>query len=141
MEHIATLIFLLIVIIVVGVMFYRAYHTPPFTNTWTVPQPPSEVIAGAVAKMAARGHTVNSSSDAMVSFTRTQRADQATGCFLLLLGIIPGLLYFGMFRRTMTTTISVIGREGETLIVLSGDDIRGRKALVRWIEGTLTQPK
>ncbi len=54
------------------------------------------------------------------------------GILLLLLGLIPGLLYFGLFRRTLTSTVLASPIKDGTHLIFSGDDAKAQRELFDW---------
>jgi hypothetical protein len=55
------------------------------------------------------------------------------GLLLLLLGIIPGLLYFGLYKGVYTISLAATPEKGGTRLVVSGDDRTGRQVLAQWL--------
>jgi hypothetical protein len=94
---------------------------------------PEEAIDVVTTHMVRNGFAIAYRGDTSVTFTRPKRANADIGCLLLLLGIIPGLLYFGLFKGTQTTTVIATHNQGRTELALSGDDRDARRDLAVWI--------
>ena len=101
-------------------------------GTLIVPYSPEDAVDYATAYMARKGFAIAHTSKATATFMRPKKPKLDTGILLLLLGIIPGLLYFGLFRGTRTTSMTALGGAEGTEVVLSGDDYGGRQTLARW---------
>ncbi len=87
--------------------------------------------------MVGQGYTLSRKGAASATFTRPKKPNNDIGCLLLLLGIVPELLYFGLFRGTQTTTaVATTGPLGTNLI-LSEDDARAQRDMSRWAPETL----
>jgi hypothetical protein len=50
------------------------------------------------------------------------------------MGIIPGLLYYGLFKGTATTTIVATSGPAGTQLAISGDDSTAHLTLYRWAQ-------
>ena len=99
---------------------------------------PKECIRRATAHMAEQGYSVAHAGDTTATYTRPKKPDTATGIFLLLFGLIPGLLYFGLFRGTATSTlVAVPDDDDETRLIFSGDDVTAQRELFRWAHENL----
>ena len=93
-------------------------------------------LEGASAHMAANGYAISYRGENSITFSKQQSANVGVGCLLLLLGLIPGILYFGLFRGTSTTTLTATPTAEGTRLDASGDQ-SGRINLNRWMK-TLT---
>ena len=80
-----------------------------------------------------KGFAVSHRDDTSATFTRAMRANMDIGCLLLLLGIVPGLLYFGLFKGTGTTTVLATTGPAGTQLMISGDDRKARTNLHWWV--------
>lgn len=98
---------------------------------------PPDPLRSVVAYMVGRGFAIAYRDEGTATFTRPKKPSTDIGCLLLLLGIVPGLLYFGLFRGTQTTTLAAVPSEICTQLLVSGDDYRGRRELADWIRRTL----
>ena len=139
-------VFLLIVVVVlvlIGWHFgtFSQFTFPQFGGSVTtadrsnlfLDQSPQEIIDIVTGYLAQEGFAVRYRSENTATFTRPKKADTGLGCFLLLLGLIPGLLYFGLFRGTHTTTVTALHRGNGTQIILSGDDTATQRKLIKWL--------
>jgi hypothetical protein len=99
---------------------------------------PIECIDAVTGFLVQRGFAIAYRSDTAATFTRPKKADTELGCILLLLGLIPGLLYFGLFKGTLTTTVTALRSDTRTTqLVFSGDDLRTQAELTRWTRENL----
>lgn len=133
-----------LIVLFVGLLVGLAVYARSGRGPNTARQPryfaesPRECVEEATAYMVGNGFAVAQQSSATVTFTRPKKPSTDIGCLLLLLGIIPGLLYFGLFKGTYTTTL--VARRGNvgTEMVVSGDDARGHRQLTEWARNALT---
>jgi hypothetical protein len=87
--------------------------------------------------MVQQGFAISHRNDTSATFTRRKPANTDIGCLLLLLGIVPGLLYFGLFKGTWTTTVFATTGPAETQLMISGDDRRAQTSLHRWVRAEM----
>lgn len=95
---------------------------------------PAEAVDAATAYMVQNGYAISHKGDTSATFTRPKKPNNDIGCLLLLLGVLPGLLYFGLSQGVYTTTIVATREPGETRLVLSGDDAKAHRDLSRWTQ-------
>jgi hypothetical protein len=93
---------------------------------------PSQAVDAVVSYMVLQGFAISHRDDTSATFTRTKGPNTDIGCLLLLLGIVPGLLYFGLFKGTWTTTVLATTGAAGTQLMISGDDRRAQTSLRRW---------
>lgn len=93
---------------------------------------PSEAVDAVVSYMVQQGFAISHRYDTSATFTRAQSANTDIGCLLLLLGIVPGLLYFGLFKGTGTTTVLATTGPAGTQLMISGNDRKARTNLHWW---------
>ena len=98
---------------------------------------PTGAVEATAGFMTSRGFAISHKGETSATFTRPKKPSMETGILLLLLGIIPGLLYFGLFRGTQTTTVLATSGPAGTMLTLSGDDAKGRRDLEGWARDSL----
>ena len=96
---------------------------------------PSEAVDAAVSYMVQRGFAISHRDDTSATFTRAMEPHMGIGCLLLLLGIVPGLLYLGLFKGTGATTVLATTGPAGTQLMISGDDQEAETDLRRWARG------
>lgn len=67
---------------------------------------PSDVVMAALHTFSQRGWATTAQSGQTISFSRTQAPGCLITAFLLLFGIIPGLLYWIAAKRTLTISVT-----------------------------------
>lgn len=132
---------LLVVLLIVGVVVVLARLKGPVENVRAglmLAHPPTECIRTVTGYMVQRGFAITYRDDTTATFTRPKKPNTDLGCFLLLLGLVPGLLYFGLYKGTLTTTVTVL-RSGarRTHLMISGDDERTQADIIRWVRENL----
>jgi len=98
---------------------------------------PSEAVDAVVSYMVLQGFAISHRDDTSATFTRTKGPNTDIGCLLLLLGIVPGLLYFGLYKGTWTTTVLATTGPAGTQLMISGDDRRAQTSLHRWVRSEM----
>ena len=93
---------------------------------------PDKAVVEATPYMVMRGYTVSYKGETSATFVREQKPSNDIGCLLLLFGIVPGLLYYGLFRRTPSTSVVAVSGPAGTQLTFSGDDATARCDLVEW---------
>lgn len=92
--------------LVVLFMWWSYQQGRPGVIAFRAQRPPDQVIVAALQSFSGRGWTTTSQTSQTISFARSQ----APGClitgFLLLFGIIPGLLYWIAAKRTLTVSVT-----------------------------------
>ncbi len=86
-----------------------------------------------VGEMVKSDFTIANRDSTTATFTRPKKPNADLAIVLLILGIIPGLLYLGLYRGTATITVTAIEHNGDTQILLSGDDHRAKGSLARLV--------
>jgi hypothetical protein len=124
--------FVVLVIIVVVVVVFASRSRQQAPTAAGVDLPPSEAIEAATSYMVMRGYTVSYKGETSATFSRPKKPSNDIGCLLLLLGIIPGLLYYGLFRRTLNTSVVAVSGPAGTQLTFSGDDAAARYDLMDW---------
>ena len=124
----AVLVGLLVGLIVFVRVVFRVVPPEPIV----LGVPPSKAVDGVAGYMVSNGFTIAQIGETTATFVRPKKPNTDVGVLLLLLGIIPGLLYFGLFRGTQTTSIHAAAATTGTTLTLSGDDVNGRDMLERW---------
>lgn len=103
MDNIGGLIFLGLVVLFI---WWSYQQGRPGAIGFNAQHPPRQVVVAALQSFSGHGWTTTSQTDQTISFARTQ----APGClitgFLLLFGIIPGLLYWIAAKRTLTVSVT-----------------------------------
>jgi hypothetical protein len=98
---------------------------------------PSEAVDAVVSYMVLQGFAISHRDDTSATFTRGKPPSTDIGCLLLLLGIVPGLLYFGLYKGTWTTTVLATTGPAGTQLMISGDDRRAQTSLHRWVRAEM----
>jgi hypothetical protein len=129
------MIFLVVLIVGAAILARRR----PSLNTSPIyaDRPPGECIDRIAVFMAGCGFAIVHRSENSITFTRPKRPDTDLGCFLLLLGLIPGLLYFGLYKGTQTVGVYASSTGGKTALTLTGDDRNARYDLRGWASKNL----
>lgn len=86
-----------------------------------------------VGEMVRNGFAIAYRDSTTATFTRPKKPNADLAIVLLILGIIPGLLYLGLYRGTETTTVTAVDHNGGTQILLSGDDHRAQGRVARLV--------
>jgi hypothetical protein len=142
MENLSGLIVTIAVAaILVWVAVYMRTGSRARQTSLLVPHPPKEAVERAVVDMVQGGFTVAHKGETSATFTRPKKPKTDTGCLLLLLGIIPGLLYFGLFRGTYSTSVVAWDDEHGSRLELSGDDERAYGRLADWARALRDDPE
>jgi len=127
---------ILFLIIVVGLLVVAARRSGSVTaadrSNLFLDQSPQESLDVVTGYLVQEGVAVAYRGETTATFTRPKKADTGLGCFLLLLGLIPGLLYFGLFKGTYTTTVTALRQSNGTQLILSGDDTATQRKLIQW---------
>lgn len=124
-------LFLLLIVGVVMVLAYRQRQNAPPSSLY-VSLPPKRSMEFITSEMLREGLSIAYRDETAVTFTRAKKPNADLAILLLVLGIIPGLLYLGLFRGTATTTITAVRFGDGTQLALSGDD-RNAQNHVAWI--------
>lgn len=126
-------VFLILVVVVAVALVVRSRSNDD-TSAIALSSPPIDTIDTATSFMVSQGYTLTFKGATSATFARPQRPSDTPGCLFLLLGIIPGLLYYGLFKGTLRTTpIATSGPVG-TQLAISGDDAQARNSLYRWAQ-------
>lgn len=118
----------------------RAYRRVDPGLSLVVLRKPRECIQAATAHMAQKGYSVAHVGDTSATYTRARKPNTGVGVLLLLLGLIPGLLYFGLFKGTARSTLVATPDDDRTRLIFSGDDAEAQLELYRWAKEDLTAP-
>jgi hypothetical protein len=124
------LVLVVIVVVLVVVLASRNRQQPP--GAADVGLSPDKAVEQATSYMVMRGYTVAYKGETSATFAREQKPSNDIGCLLLLLGIVPGLLYYGLFRRTLSTSVVAVSGPAGTQLTFSGDDAAARYDLAEW---------
>ena len=87
---------------------------------------PEEIISCALRYFGAGGWTATAQADRNATFAYTIPPSGCTGALLLLLGIIPGLLYFLLAKKNVTASVTATGEGSEASLYCSWSDFRCR---------------
>jgi hypothetical protein len=126
-------IFFLFILALVILIAYWIRLGSAGTGAIAVDDSPSQAVDAVVSYMVQQGFALSHRDDTSATFTRAMRANTDIGCLLLLLGIVPGLLYFGLFKGTGTTTVLATTGPAGTQLMISGDDRKARTNLHWWV--------
>jgi hypothetical protein len=99
---------------------------------------PQQAIEGAMMRMTSQGYSVEATYEGSVTLARTEGPSIIVGLFLLVLGIVPGIIYFLIPRSPKHTTLMVAEISGGSRLALGGDDFHGQRTLREWMD---MQPK
>ena len=96
---------------------------------------PAQVLDLAASYMVSRGYAIESRQANSLTFSHREEPNFPLGCFLLLLGLVPGVLYFLLAGGDRRTTL-LATEEGEGCrVYVSGDAGRGQQELRDWVLG------
>jgi hypothetical protein len=94
---------------------------------------PAQVLEQAATHMASRGFGIESRLGNTINFSFHEEPNMLAGCALLLLGILPGLLYFLLAGGDRRTTL-LVNEEGEgSRVYVSGDRGASLDELRNWV--------
>lgn len=94
---------------------------------------PAQVLDLAASHMVGRGYAIESRQPNSLTFSHREEPNVPLGCFLLLLGLVPGVLYFLLAGGDRRTTL-LATEEGEGCrVYVSGDAGRGQQELREWV--------
>ena len=124
--------FLFILALVILIVYWLFRSGRVDTRAIAVDALPSEALDEVVSYMVLRGFAISHRNDTSATFTRTKGPNTDIGCLLLLLGIVPSLLYFGLYKGIWTTTVLATTGPAATQLVISGDDREAQTSLHRW---------
>ena len=65
---------------------------------------------------------IPSATTSLLLSARDQGADACLGCFLTLLFILPGILYFYLYNRTARVTVAAYPRGSGSRVIVGGDE-------------------
>jgi len=100
---------------------------------------PAQAIEGAMMRMTSQSYSVEATYEGSVTFARTEGPSIIVGLALLVLGIVPGIIYFLIPRSPKHTTLIVAEAPRGSRLTLGGDDIiKGQRTLREWMD---MQPK
>ncbi len=127
---------LLLIVGVVVILGLRQRHRAEDDRAGLVlAHPPTECIEAVTGYMVRRGFAITYRDDTTATFTRPKKPSTDLGWLLLMLGVIPGLLYYGLYKGTLTTTVTAQRAEAGTHLMVSGDDEATQEAVIRWARG------
>ncbi len=130
---------ILLIPLVFVVIYLIAARRPRDRTALTVNASPKESVEDVVAYMAASGYLIAFHGETSATFTRAKKADVGIGCLLLLLGVVPGLLYFALAGSTQAVSVTAMRGDVGTSLILSGDDRNGLYELRDYIRSDLVQ--
>ncbi len=107
----------------------------PDTNAGTFDAKPDEILSGLMAHMTSRGYSLDSGFGTTVKFSHRIPPNPLVGLFLLLLGIIPGILYFMLAGSSMHCGATAFRTDEGTRITINGPDIEGMREITRYLDG------
>jgi hypothetical protein len=99
---------------------------------------PHQAIEGAMMRMTSQGYSVETTTEGGITFARTEGPSIIVGLVLLILGIVPGLIYFLIPRSPKHTTLLVAEASEGSRLTMGGDDFHGQQTLREWMD---TLPK
>ena len=93
--------------------------TPSTIEIWSIREP-SEILSAALNYFALNAWTVTTQSREAAVFAREKAPEDPLLILLLLLGIVPGIIYLLIAKRTVTTSVTCRrAANGETSIYLT----------------------
>ncbi len=107
----------------------------PDPNAGIFAATPDEILSGLMAHMTSRGYSLDSGFGTTVKFSHRIPPNPLVGLFLLLLGIIPGVLYFLLAGSTMHCGATAFRTDKGTRITVNGPDIEGMREITRYLDG------
>lgn len=107
----------------------------PDPNAGTFDATPDEILSGLMAHMTSHGFSVDSGFGTTVNFSYRVPPNPLVGLFLLLLGIIPGILYFMLAGSSMHCGATAFRTDEGTRITINGPDIEGMREMTRYLDG------
>ncbi len=96
---------------------------------------PDEILSGLMAHMTSRGYSLDSGFGTTVKFSHRIPPNPLVGIFLLLLGIIPGVLYFLLAGSTMHCGATAYRTDEGTRVTVNGPDIEGMREITHYLDG------
>ena len=94
---------------------------------------PVQVLEQAATHMAGRGFAIESWLGNAINFSFHEEPNVALGCGLLLIGIVPGILYFLLAGGDRRTTLLVNGEGEGCRVYVSGDGGAALDELRNWV--------
>ena len=107
----------------------------PDPNAGTFDASPDEILSGLMAHMTSRGYSLDSGFGTTVKFSYRVPPNPITGLLLLLLGIIPGVLYFLLAGSSMHCGATAFSTGEGTRVTVNGPDIEGMREITRYLDG------
>jgi hypothetical protein len=98
----------------IGFIWWAYQQGRPGAIAFIADRPPREVVVAALQNFTLHGWTTTSQTKRTISFARTQSPGCLITGFLLLFGLIPGLLYWIAAKRTLTVSVAVQPDPGGT---------------------------
>lgn len=114
--------------VVGGAWILALVDREPFRLHEWVPLRPESIIRQAIRRYRETGWTMKDASETAATFERRGRPNAGIVVLLLLVLIVPGVLYWVLARRTVTTTLAATavpdGTELEIAVSQTGDGAR-----------------
>jgi len=110
-DNVGGLIFLGLVIVFI---WWSYQQGRPGAIAFGADRPPQQVVVAALQSFSGHGWTTTSQTERTISFARTQSPGCLVTGFLLLFGLIPGLLYWIAAKRTLTVSVAAQPDPGGT---------------------------
>jgi hypothetical protein len=129
------LVLFIFIVLIVAALISRSRNKD--TGAIAVDASPTQAVDEAVSYMVTQGLILSHKADTSATFSRPQRPKTEIGCLLLLLGIVPGVLYFALIRGTRHTSVIATSGPAGTQMVISGDDPTARGSFHRWAREVL----
>lgn len=104
------------------------------SDTHIVKLPPEEALEGVMTCFVGGGvYAVHSRTERSVTFSREKSPDFLIGCALLLLGIVPGLIYFGLAGGTVRLTVIAEPVSEGTRLTFGASRWLDRRWIAEWL--------
>lgn len=107
----------------------------PDPDAGTFDAAPDEILSGLVAHMTSRRYSLDGGFGSTVTFSHRIGPNLVIGILLLLLGIIPGVLYFLLAGSTMHCGATANRTDKGTRVTVNGPDIEGMREMTRYLDG------
>lgn len=107
----------------------------PDPNAGTFEATPDEILSELMAHMSSHRYSLDGGFGSTVTFSHRIGPNPLIGIFLLLLGIIPGVLYFMLAGSSMHCGATAFKTDVGTRVTINGSDIEGMREITRYLDG------
>ena len=106
----------------------------PDPDAGTFDTTPDEILSGLLAHMTSRRYTLDGGFGNTVTFSYRTGPNLLVGIVLLLLGLIPGVLYFLLAGSTTHCGATAFKTDEGTRITVNGPDTEGMQEIIRYLD-------